>query len=90
MTRFDMNDAVTKKKHRMEQALGMIKAMGETEYTKAVAIISFNIGLSETKAREYIRTFKELGQIKVKNGIISTYSEDLKKDEEVIDKIIKG
>jgi hypothetical protein len=84
-------DAVTLKKQRMEQALGMLKSMGEMEYTKAVAILSFNIGLSESKSKEYIRMFKELGRISVEGGIIMPYveTEVKNKEEKKIDKMIK-
>lgn len=84
------NDAVTAKKARMQQALGMIKAMGSIEYTKAVAILSFNIGLSETKAREYIRMFKDLGKIKIDSGTITpVITEETKRETAEIDKMLE-
>ena len=82
-------DAVQLKKERMERALAMLKAMGSMEYTKAVAIISFNIGLSEYKAREYLRMFRELGKIVVSDGIVKPYFPGAE-DESKIDELIKG
>ena len=83
-------DAVTEKKHRMERALGMLKSMDEISYMKAVAILSFNLGLSEPKAKEYIRTFRELGHLNIKDGMIRTYTEkEILEESEKIEKMIE-
>jgi predicted transcriptional regulator len=57
-------------RRRFDIIRNMLKAQGEVEYNKFIAMIQTNVGISRDKAKEYINTLKELGDVEVKNGFI--------------------
>ena len=58
------------RKRRIDRAHAILKSVGEVEYEKAMALISLNLGVSESKAREYIKVLKALELIKTENGSV--------------------
>ena len=70
-----MNDvskgAIEERKVRLKAALGMISKLVPIEYVKAAGQISFNLGVSDNKAREYIKVLREAGQIEVFSGVVT-------------------
>lgn len=59
------------KKQRLGYIKGLIQNLGESEYKKVVALICYNTGLSENKAKEYLRNLEGLGAIKIDGGLVS-------------------
>lgn len=62
--------ATEERRERMERARKLLVSLKDVTYIRALAMLSFNLGLSEFKAKEYIRTLKEVGGIRVENGYI--------------------
>jgi len=56
------------RKRRIDRTHAILKSLGEIEYDKAMAMVSLNIGVSEQKAREYIKALKTAGLISTENG----------------------
>ena len=63
--------AIEDRKNRVSSALGIIRKLSPIEFVKAAGVISFNLGVSNEKAREYIKVLKESGQIVVDGGMVS-------------------
>jgi len=61
---------ITARQKRMESALRIIQSRKSIPYSKAVALLAFNLGIREEKAREYIRILEKIDGFKIKDGII--------------------
>jgi hypothetical protein len=62
--------AIDARKKRIDFCHGILKSAGRVEYPRAIALIQFNLGVSEAKAREYIRVLKDMLIIKVEKGFV--------------------
>jgi predicted transcriptional regulator len=62
--------AVEDRRRRLDLARKILTARKKTEYRKAVAMLSYNLGVTERKAREYIETLLLVDGIRKKDGII--------------------
>jgi len=56
--------AVESRKERMTVALGILRSKNGIKFQKAVALLSYNLGVTERKAKEYISTLVEIDGIK--------------------------
>jgi len=63
-------DAVEIRRIRIAKTLDMVKRMGEVDYEKAMNVISYNLGVSAAKTREYLGILKGAGQVKIEQGTI--------------------
>jgi len=66
----DYKDGATMRKERIETAYGMLKVLKEVKYDKAVALLSFNLGLSARKSREYIQMLRLLNKVETNDGTV--------------------
>ena len=82
-------DAIQVRSERMKQAEGILNALGEIKYIKALAVVSYNLGVSENKAREYIRILRDVGKIVIDNGVVKPYVPDPAEDKKM-DELIRG
>jgi hypothetical protein len=55
---------------RIEQAKKIIKGIVPAEMRTAIATVSLNLGVTIPKAREYVLILRDLGYIRVEEGII--------------------
>lgn len=62
--------AIEDRKRRLEFALKILRARKRTPMPKAVALLSFNLGLSDRKAKEYIKTLVQIDGIKLEKDQI--------------------
>ena len=58
------------KKRRLVFIKGLLEKLGEISYTKAVALICYNTGLSENKAKEYLRNLQGMEAIEIRDGLV--------------------
>jgi len=58
------------KRRRLQIVMNMIQGIGETDYTKFVAMIELNLGVGKKKAQEYIELLKQVGSLLVENGVV--------------------
>jgi hypothetical protein len=63
--------AIQDRRIRVEAARGIIRRLGLIEFRKAAGMVSFNLGVSDEKAREYIRILRDSGQVVVEGGMVS-------------------
>ena len=56
------------RKRRIDRAHAILKSLKEVPYDRAMATISINLGVSEAKAKEYIKSLKAAGLIKTEDG----------------------
>lgn len=61
---------IDKRRERINSALKFLKTLGRTEYKKAVAVISFNLGVRREKAIEYLNILRDCGSIKIEDGYV--------------------
>lgn len=61
---------IEEKKKRMAQALKILRAKKKLPYDKAVALLCWNLGIRQEKAREYIDTLVHIDGIKKSDGNI--------------------
>jgi hypothetical protein len=54
----------------MDRTLAMLKATGEVDFEKAVAVITVNLGVAQRKASEYLGVLKAAGKISIKDGMV--------------------
>lgn len=55
---------------RFRQIQAEIKEVGEAVYKKFLANLSINYGLSPKKAKEYLKTLEDAGQIKLEKDVL--------------------
>jgi hypothetical protein len=66
-----MNPILELQKARLRQALEIIKKFEDgTEINHVIAILQYNLGVGEEKARSYLKIFHNMGEIELKNGKI--------------------
>lgn len=63
--------SIANRKQRLSAALGIMNKLVPIEYIKVAGMISFNLGVTDEKAREYVRVLREAGQIVVIEGMIT-------------------
>ena len=63
--------SIENRKQRLTAALGIVKGLVPIEFVKAAGMISFNLGVTDDKAREYIRVLRESSQIVVEAGVVT-------------------
>lgn len=55
--------ATEERKQRMNAAIKILGSRQKMKYKRAVALLSFNLGITERKAKEYIHTLIEVDGI---------------------------
>jgi len=65
------NSTTEARRRRIAIAEQIVKKLGRDEYIKAVSMISFNLGVTEAKAREYLKILSNTGVIEIKNGYVN-------------------
>lgn len=64
-------DAVEMRQGRIRKVEGILGALKEVDYKKALAMCCYDLGVSSDKIREYFNVLKDSGRIKIKDGVIS-------------------
>ncbi len=74
-------DAIAARGARIKRAEGIIDALGEVAYSKALSVICYNLGVSDIKGREYLRILTDAGKISVKDGVVCPKRKKVKANE---------
>ena len=60
------------KRERIAWIQETVDTLGEVKMSRLVALAEFNLGVTRSKANEYIGTLKDLGHLECNNGIVKT------------------
>ena len=85
----DRLDAVEMRRARIQRVLGIINSVDEIEYGKGLAMVCYNLGISESKVREYFKILKDAGRIRIKDGFIRSIVSKKAGDEKEADELLK-
>ena len=58
------------RKARLNNALGIIKRLAPADYKNVTGMLSFSLGVSDQKAREYVRVLRDSGWVVVEMGTV--------------------
>jgi len=64
------NPILEKKKIRLNTTRGILENNSPMKYSRAIAMVIYNTGISRRTAIEYLNIFVDLGVIEIKNNMI--------------------